>query len=290
MTKDGNHGGSTRDETHTALIFVSNNKSHNFPSGYSRVLPLNERTFLQIDIAPTISALFNFPIPAKSQGRIISPALERFDTSPTEHLCYLFQNAFHIQHIVKRERMEDANLKLHLLDALTHHYHYANKQAADKKKGQKEVDFSNARDAYQRFIVTIQQQHVKSATNRSFFSLLTLPVFICYCIIFALVGIEYVHNSGSIFFRRPFFFGRLFDVREWLPTVPSGDTIDYTNCAGYFSHLQFFASTHARVLMLFLLSLNLFFMGSTNFMEYEHNFWHYLATFQLAFHFILVFR
>ncbi|RKF59423.1 GPI ethanolamine phosphate transferase 2, partial [Golovinomyces cichoracearum] len=73
MTKSGNHGGSTRDETHTALIFVSNNKSHNFPSGYSKVPPLKERTFLQIDIAPTIAALFNFPTPAKSQGRIISP-------------------------------------------------------------------------------------------------------------------------------------------------------------------------------------------------------------------------
>lgn len=289
MTKSGNHGGSTRDETHTALIFVSNSKNHNFPSGYSRVLPLSERTFLQIDIAPTIAALFHFPTPAKSQGRIISPALERFDTPPGEHLCYLFQNAFQIQHIVKRQKMDDADLKLHLLDALSHHYNFANMQEA-REKGQREADFGNARDAYHRFIVTLQQQHVESATNRSFLSMLTLPVLICYGIVFALVRIECVHNSGSIFFRRPFFLERLLEVRAWLPTLPHGDTIDYTNCAAYFSHLQFFASSHARALMLLLLSLNLFFMGSTNFMEYEHNFWHYLATFLLAFHLILVFR
>lgn len=288
MTKSGNHGGSTRDETHTALMFVSSNKSHHSPNGFKKDLSLQERTVLQIDIAPTISALFNLPIPAKSQGRIMSPILERFETSPSEHLCLLFQNSFHIQHIVKKEKMDDAQLKGHLLDALDSHYFYANSEAASAEE--KRGSFENSRNAYQRFISTIQQQYVKSATNRSFFSLLTLPIALCYCIIFALVRIEYVYNPGSIFFRRPFHLHRLLNVAEWLPTIPQDSTLDYTNIAMYFTNLRFFASSPARALMTGLLSLNLFFMGSTNFMEYEHLFWYYLAAFLLVLHLIVVLR
>src|SRR6218665_1642038 len=109
MTNNGNHGGSTRDETHTAAIFITSESKTNPQSSVpkrpyptKRLFSLQARTVMQIDIAPTISALFNIPFPAKNQGRVISSVLDRFGVSKKVHLCHLFQNSQQIQHLIEK--------------------------------------------------------------------------------------------------------------------------------------------------------------------------------------------
>src|SRR5699024_8010166 len=98
--------------------------------------------------------------------------------------------------MVKGEKMDDASLKANLVDALAAHYKHANAKEANEDA--KNDDFAKSRDAYQKFISHIQTQYVQTATNRAFFSLLTLPIVCCYAIVIALITIEYMFNSGSI--------------------------------------------------------------------------------------------
>lgn len=296
MTKIGNHGGNTRDETHTALLFYSTNQSHIIPSNGTKFkfyddLSLEERTILQIDIAPTVAALFNLPYPVKSQGRIISTVLERFNVPQSEHLCHLHQNAINVQHLIQRnaeKKKEEAKLKSMFMDALSYHYLHAHNR--NDKPEEREYNYERSRTMYQKFISKVQRQYVKKATNRSIFSMLTFAIVVCYMTIGTLIYIEYNHNANSILFRKPFHFKHLFQLERWLPTIPCEDQVDYGNMASYFVHLRFFASLPARMLMLLFVITNLVFMGSTNFMEYEHLYWHTLASFILFFKLIITIR
>src|SRR5699024_7992192 len=96
MTNEGNHGGNTRDETHTPLIFISTNPVHH------SLKPINsQKTHLQIDFAPTIASLFHFEIPSASQGQLILDVLDRFQEPEQSQLGALFKNALQIQHVIK---------------------------------------------------------------------------------------------------------------------------------------------------------------------------------------------
>lgn len=65
MTQDGNHGGASAQETHTALLLHSS-------SGVAPVHAALPATVEQVDFVPTLALLAGIPIPFNSIGRLIS--------------------------------------------------------------------------------------------------------------------------------------------------------------------------------------------------------------------------
>ncbi|KAG5059201.1 hypothetical protein JHK87_000230 [Glycine soja] len=70
MTENGNHGGSSYEETDSIALFIGP-KTH--ASGHSSS---NHDTIFQVDIAPTIALLFGVPIPKNNIGVLISQMVD----------------------------------------------------------------------------------------------------------------------------------------------------------------------------------------------------------------------
>lgn len=80
MNDLGNHGGSSKGETSPGLILASPifrqiSESRGCPQNYNSDFEYYSRIF-QIDLVPTLSALFNFPIPKNNLGVIIPEVLK----------------------------------------------------------------------------------------------------------------------------------------------------------------------------------------------------------------------
>ncbi|GAA6005051.1 hypothetical protein JCM10207_008493 [Rhodosporidiobolus poonsookiae] len=79
MTEGGNHGGSTEAETSAALLIAA----PSLPSGSPASCPGHASPYKhcevvqQIDLVPTLSALFNLGIPKNSMGRLIESAMRK---------------------------------------------------------------------------------------------------------------------------------------------------------------------------------------------------------------------
>ncbi|KAJ6288276.1 hypothetical protein OIU76_024292 [Salix suchowensis] len=70
MTENGNHGGSSYEETDSLALFVGLKSDH---SDYA-ASPCN--SIYQVDIAPTLALLFDVPIPKNNVGVVISEAFD----------------------------------------------------------------------------------------------------------------------------------------------------------------------------------------------------------------------
>ncbi|WVZ09351.1 hypothetical protein V8G54_013881 [Vigna mungo] len=70
MTENGNHGGSSYEETDSLALFIGP-KSHTFHHSSS-----NPDTIFQVDIAPTLALLFGVPIPKNNIGVLISQMVD----------------------------------------------------------------------------------------------------------------------------------------------------------------------------------------------------------------------
>ncbi|KAF7809356.1 GPI ethanolamine phosphate transferase 2 isoform X1 [Senna tora] len=70
MTENGNHGGSSYEETDSLALFIGlkNHVYDNVPSNYDSIS--------QVDIAPTLALLFGVPIPKNSIGVLISKMVD----------------------------------------------------------------------------------------------------------------------------------------------------------------------------------------------------------------------
>lgn len=83
MTEMGNHGGSSIAETRAALFITSpTRKTNSNAAGRQRMIPsvyLPARQVVnQIDLVPTLSALFDLGIPTNSMGRLIRTVLSEY--------------------------------------------------------------------------------------------------------------------------------------------------------------------------------------------------------------------
>lgn len=288
MTNSGNHGGNTRDETHTALLFFSTNPEHYRakPDIYNK----NVTVVQQIDFAPTISALFNMNMTAKSEGRIISSVLDRFGMQDQEHLCHLFRNAFQMHRTMLRRHDDMVKLKEPLLDAIKTHYNYVNKlfeKTGDSvHEATQQYLQQTARNRYHLWIENLQKHHVGRVSNRSIFSTMPMCIVLCFLIVLILLSIEY-RNEQSIFFSgindfdilssmtafADNFVARVFDiVNRRRPAIEAS-----FNIFDYFLHLRFLTSTFGRLLLVTPFMANIVFMGSTDWIEEEHFFWYRLT-------------
>ncbi|SCV05188.1 LANO_0H01992g1_1 [Lachancea nothofagi CBS 11611] len=114
MNDMGNHGGSSAGETSAGMMLMSKMLG-NYEKPVSQQLeklPIETKNedykyltkINQIDIVPTIAALFNFPIPKNSIGVIIPDALRLF--SPQEAHLKLMDNYYQLASISGDEPME----------------------------------------------------------------------------------------------------------------------------------------------------------------------------------------
>lgn len=91
MNDNGNHGGSSAGETSAALVFMSKKlQDYEVPAEQKSVhLPVEDTStapnyqyltsIQQVDLVPTLAALFNFPIPKNSVGVLIRDTLQLLD-------------------------------------------------------------------------------------------------------------------------------------------------------------------------------------------------------------------
>lgn len=301
MTDVGNHGGNTRDETHTALLFVSTDQNHFVPTHQDHLEEydfLNSGHFFQIDFAATLSSLFNIETPSKSQGRIISPVLDRFRVPSTEHLCYLFSNAMQIQTLIAKSFKDSSTeiqkeLRASLVNAFESHYNYLLHSNVTENHNHENIRQSllkTSKQLYHKFIFTVQQNHVNKATDRSWLSWLTLLIVFCSGIVFFLLWLELKDDDSILFVRN---FKVLFSwtelsrlAGETFETVfddtKEAKTAIQINFATCFSHIRFLSSPFCYLMLLVPFLLNLVSMGSTSFMENEHLFWYYSTASCLA--------
>ena len=76
MRDSGGHGGSSHPETIVPVVIVSDQCAK------------SEETFLQIDLAPTMSILMGVAIPYASIGSVIDPALKMLHRREMLHALY----------------------------------------------------------------------------------------------------------------------------------------------------------------------------------------------------------
>lgn len=276
MTNSGNHGGDTVGETHTALIFISTNKTHYKLAGSRWNEPVEK--VLQIDFASTISGLFGLELPKKNQGRLISDVLDRFDVPHSEHLCLLFQNAAQIQSLLdnkKNGKFLNNNFKRYFIEALNNHWNFNQNLSIDY--------YNKAKKLYHEFIKNIQIEFVQQTTDRSLFSLLVVMILVSSLITLAMISIEFFYNrTPSILFSH---------LKNWSTNLSSSysdfSPNSQSKCSPenmplcIFSNLQYSSSSVSSIFILFIFLMKLFSIGSVRFMLNEHNFWYYLTTLML---------
>ena len=151
MTNEGNHGGSTEDETNTAMIFMSTKYNVLF------MTPEPVNIVNQIDLATTIALLLDLPIPSKSKGKLIHQVLLRFNASKSTCACKLFQNAVHflsVRSSFAHNKILEEALQLHV-NSLT-----------------SETYATNAIHAYSSYLNNVQSSTIFEKTHSS--NMLTL--------------------------------------------------------------------------------------------------------------------
>nr|XP_033772681.1 GPI ethanolamine phosphate transferase 2 isoform X2 [Geotrypetes seraphini] len=93
MTEAGGHGGSSDEEVHTPLIFVST--VFDKKEGYDRPLELIQQT----DLAPTLAVSLGLPISRNSLGKLILPVVE--GRTLREQLRFLHLNGFQLSRLLQ---------------------------------------------------------------------------------------------------------------------------------------------------------------------------------------------
>ncbi|XP_030050330.1 GPI ethanolamine phosphate transferase 2, catalytic subunit isoform X2 [Microcaecilia unicolor] len=93
MTEAGGHGGSSDDEVHTPLVFVSS--VFDKKEGYDKPLELVQQT----DLAPTLAVSLGLPISRNSLGKLILPVVE--GRTMREQLRFLHLNGFQLSRLLK---------------------------------------------------------------------------------------------------------------------------------------------------------------------------------------------
>ncbi|GIX73726.1 hypothetical protein CEXT_390811, partial [Caerostris extrusa] len=97
MTAGGSHGGITKSELLTPLLFINTN-----PSEATLKNPFKKiKTIDQVDFAPTLSSLLALPIPTNSFGNVIPQALLFCGFTRDQILHAFFHNVFQLFEVYK---------------------------------------------------------------------------------------------------------------------------------------------------------------------------------------------
>lgn len=111
MTNTGNHGGVSENEISVPLVFLSTKKIN--PSLIEKSTQLYERKILQVDMAATLSVVLGLPIPSNNIGSVIPGVLNLANLKPSEQLYALYYNALQLLDMIKLDHSYDVyNTKL----------------------------------------------------------------------------------------------------------------------------------------------------------------------------------
>lgn len=92
MSETGSHGGSSREEVHTPLVFVSSAfRKKDFQKAIE--------TVPQTDVAPTLAVSLGLPIPRSNLGNVLLPVIE--GRSMREQLRFLHLNGFQLSKLLQ---------------------------------------------------------------------------------------------------------------------------------------------------------------------------------------------
>lgn len=275
MTDTGNHGGNTPGETDTALMFLTNDKS-------KLEMNQNERIdkILQIDIASTIAALLKLDLLPNNQGRLISSVLERFSLPKDQHLCLLLRNSQQIRAILVDDKIESNAI---LLDAIDSHLNFV-------KNTTVEEFYNESKSFYQNFIKVKQQKFLHRTLDRSLLSKFPLLILISFGIVIAIIKIEINQNfAASILMTNlktipNFFSNYLLLFSFWF--AQNSPKIDLNQLErfhrSHLVHLEYQCSPLATILIIAIVSIKFFALGSVNFMLKEHIFWYSVSLILLS--------
>ncbi|KAG8181846.1 hypothetical protein JTE90_003993 [Oedothorax gibbosus] len=101
MTSSGSHGGVSKPELLTPLIFINVNRSHNYHG---------VTTADQIDFASTMSVLLGLPIPANSFGNLLSGVLRYSHFDRVQTLYAMLNNLFQLFEVHKTLFTKEAEM------------------------------------------------------------------------------------------------------------------------------------------------------------------------------------
>lgn len=114
MSDEGNHGGSSRNEVDTTMVFLPINRK------FSHDQLNSSRNIHQVDFAVTISLLLGLPIPEASRGVAISRVLESLYDDPTALACASVKNLIGLLKLVHPTEILTLHERSDLLDQLNH--------------------------------------------------------------------------------------------------------------------------------------------------------------------------
>ncbi|RWS27092.1 GPI ethanolamine phosphate transferase 2-like isoform X2 [Leptotrombidium deliense] len=160
MTEAGNHGGSTDDETNTAMIFIDTKASKSHEN--VNIESLSSERVRQVDFAATLSSLLGLPIPLKSVGKIILPVIRAYEPSLTKRLCHFHQNS--VQMLKISLPVMTTHMRSHIEETLKKHSLYLsdNLSASDGEIIETE---------YVRLMNSMQLMLIEEKSHRNFWPL-----------------------------------------------------------------------------------------------------------------------
>ncbi|XP_023763089.1 GPI ethanolamine phosphate transferase 2 [Lactuca sativa] len=150
MQENGNHGGSSYEETDSLALFISPKHSH------VSVSP----TINQVDIAPTLSLLFGVPIPKNNAGYLITDLF--LPLQDHELLRAMELNSLQLLKLLEAQTTHFTCKSLYL-DAISLHKSW--KMKNDLRSASND-EFKNTVFAYNEFLKTASQQLSHTATDK----------------------------------------------------------------------------------------------------------------------------
>ena len=81
MSNLGSHGGSTKEEIQSPLLFIAQNWRHDADDRAATRAMTPRRHVQQIDVAPTLAYLTGVPVPDRSKGVAVSEVSIEFEIS-----------------------------------------------------------------------------------------------------------------------------------------------------------------------------------------------------------------
>ena len=187
MTDAGNHGGSSREESETAAVFLNTSRmqqpsSSQIPAHFSG--PRSK--IMQIDMAITLSALFALPVPEKSRGKIILPVLSAMNVRMKGQLCHMNRNALHMQKMMSSVVKSEINL---FFKALSTHQEYLTSGS--------QTAAAQSLKLYASYIDKIQRSLMTGKAYKSLFSFLSVGIVLSLVSCVMLMMVENSHIDGD---------------------------------------------------------------------------------------------
>uniref|UniRef100_UPI001CB9D402 GPI ethanolamine phosphate transferase 2 n=1 Tax=Erigeron canadensis TaxID=72917 RepID=UPI001CB9D402 len=158
MQENGNHGGSSYEETDSLALFIGR-RSSNVSTSYD--------TINQVDIAPTLALLFGVPIPKNNAGYLISDLFQPLEDHQLLRAMEL--NSWQLLRLLEAQStdstcgsLEDTSSRLYL-DAASLHKSWKSKNVLRSATND---DFKSIVVAYGDFLRTASEQLSHSATDK----------------------------------------------------------------------------------------------------------------------------